>query len=152
MNVSGYVPAGFGRIMSGVQELPGVNCNPELPMMDSISTVLTLIAGMDDGSHLSLPIERNTEMDRYYRKFIDPMFSSQISFILNMNPAQVRAIPERIKDKVLEWACALERAGVSGDGLTYSVEDRKIAQSVTFNIYGSQIGQLSNSGTNHTVK
>jgi hypothetical protein len=62
--------------------------------------------------------------------------------------SQVRAVPERIKDKVLEWALALERAGVTGDGMTFSVKDKEIAQTVTFNIYGSQIGQLSNLGTN----
>ena len=149
INVMGYIPAGFGMLMTGAQDLPGSNFNPEVPVIDSISTVQTWIADMTDGSELSLPIDRNSDVDRFHRRLISPDFRHQVSFLLHLNPAQIRAIPERIKDKVLEWALALERAGVTGEGMTFSAEEKKLAHSVTFNISNSLIEQLSNSGINH---
>ena len=76
------------------------------------------------------------------------MFADQITFLLHLNSCQIRAIPEQIKDRVLDWACALESVGVTGDGLSFSAKEKEIAHSVTINISDSHIEQLNNSGTN----
>ena len=39
---------------------------------------------------------------------------------MRLNVTQVMAIPEQIKDKVLDWACDLESAGVFGEGLSFT--------------------------------
>jgi hypothetical protein len=148
MNTNGYVPAGYGKLMNGIQDLPGFNFNPVIPVTEPISTVMSWIENMADGRQVSLPIDRNTEEDRFFRSHVEPMFRGQVAFLLHLNSAQITAIPERIKDKVLDWACALERAGVTGDGMTFSVREKEIARSVTFNISDSHIEQLNNMGTN----
>ena len=65
-------------------------------------------------------------------------------------PSSLRAVrlPERIKDTVLDWALALERAGVTGEGMTFTAKEKEVAQTVIFNIYDSNIEQLNNAGQN----
>jgi hypothetical protein len=90
------------------------------------------------------------ETERMIRRYVqvNPMIANQISLILHLDSSQIKAIPEQIKDKVLDWACALESAGVTGEGLTFSAKEKQIADTVVFNISGSHIEQLNNSGTN----
>jgi hypothetical protein len=44
--------------------------------------------------------------------------------------------------------CALEAAGVTGEGLSFSAQQKQIAHSVTFNIHNNQIEQFINLGVN----
>jgi len=48
----------------------------------------------------------------------------------------------------LDWACSLETAGVTGDGQSFSDNEKQVAQAVIFNISNSSIDQLNNSGDN----
>jgi AbiTii len=145
-NTNGFISAGFGRLMNGVQELP-TDIDVKVPVGSPLSAVMAWVAQMDKGHGIYQPVDE--KMDQALRGMYQfhPMYAKQISLMLRLNDSEVRAIPERIKDKVLHWALALERAGVTGDGMTFSVKDKEIAQTVTFNIYG-HIEQLSNSGTN----
>lgn len=38
-----------------------------------------------------------------------------------------------IRNKVLDWSLEMERAGVTGDGMSFSSEEKKVAQTVTYN-------------------
>lgn len=148
---NGYVPAGYGMLMRGTDHLPDVGLGLKCPIPDSISTILSLIEGKSGGHGLATPIPEGSDICQQLRSTycFDPMVADQITFLYRYNGAQIRAIPERIKDRVLDWACALERAGVTGEKMTFSVEEKEIAHSITLNIYGSHIEQLSSSGTNH---
>jgi hypothetical protein len=150
MKTNGFVPMGFGKIFSGTMDLPPAGLTVAVPIPDPISTIMSWMESGGDGKEVASPIDRGTPYDMAIRSFyqVDPMFAHQISFVLHYNSAQIRAIPERIRDKVLEWACALERAGVTGEGLSFSAKEKQIAHSVTFNNYGCHIEQLSNSGLN----
>jgi hypothetical protein len=53
-----------------------------------------------------------------------------------------------VKNKILDWACDLESAGVTGDNQSFSDREKRDGQTVTFNISGSNIGQLNSSGDN----
>ncbi len=149
LNTNGYVPAGFGCVMNGVQHLPPAGVDGPVWVGNSISTVQAWIADLDNDRGIYLPVER-TEMDKAVRAMysIHPMFARQVSFLLRLNDAEVRAVPERIKDKVLEWACVLERAGVTGEGMSFTAKEKEIAHAITYNISGSNIEQLNNLGTN----
>jgi hypothetical protein len=148
-NTNGFVPAGFGRITNGLQPLPAPNFDVRVPVGAPLSAVMTWIADLDKGEQ-GIYQTVDERMDQLLRDmyWFDPMYAQQITLMLRLNDSQVRAIPERIKDKVLEWALALERAGVTGDGLTFTAREKEIAHSVTFNISHCQIEQLNNLGTN----
>jgi len=150
INTNGYIPTSFGMVVNGIQDIP--SCGLDLPcnLGDSISAVLSMIEEIKNEKQMYRPIEEGTEFSRSLREFIkiDPMFSRQVTFLLHLNAAQVKAIPDQIKDKVLEWACALEVAGVTGEGMSFSEKEKHTAHNVNFNIFDSHIEQLNNSGTN----
>jgi AbiTii len=75
-----------------------------------------------------------------------------VTFLIKMNTNQLKAIPEHIKNHVLNWACDLEAAGVTGDGMSFSPMEKATAQNVVFNINNSHIEQLSNSGVNRRIQ
>lgn len=147
-NTNGYIPAGFGMLMRGVQDLPACGMEFPFPVTASISTVLTWIE--HDARGIYYPIEAGSESSEIIRRTFqfNPMYAGQITFLMHLNGSQIKAIPEHTKDRVLDWACALERAGVTGENLSFSVEEKQIASDVTFNIIGSTIEQLNNAGTN----
>jgi AbiTii len=150
-NTNGYVPAGYGQVMNGVVDLPSMGSVGPICLSEPISTILSMIDSLNGGSGgLFMPIEEGTDESRAIRSCFqfNPMFSHQVTFLLKLNPVQVKAIPEQIKDKVLDWACALESAGVNGDNISFTEREKEISHSITFNISDSHIGQLNNQGTN----
>jgi hypothetical protein len=68
--------------------------------------------------------------------------------MVQMNAIQITAIPEKVKDKVLDWALELEAKGILGENHTFSKEEKAIAHNTTFNISHSHVEQLTNSGSN----
>jgi hypothetical protein len=149
-NTNGYIPAGYGFVKDGVEPLPDHGLTAPAHVRDSISGVLSMIEAINGGQAIYWPLEEGTEytnaLRRCYR--FNPMFARQITFMWRLSDTQIKAIPEQIKDKVLDWACALEAAGVTGDGLSFSAKEKEIAHSITFNIHDSHIEQLNNLGTN----
>jgi hypothetical protein len=146
---NGYLPAGYGMLMRGIQEIPSYGLAQPIWVRDSISTIMSWIDGIKSGAGIFNKVE-GTECGALIRKHIrfDPDFEHQIRLMLRLNDSHILAIPEQIKDKVLDWACNLEAAGVTGDGMTFSTEQKQIAHSVTFNLHNCQVDQLNNMGTN----
>ena len=148
MYTNGYIPAGFGYLMNGLQDVPEFGINPVVPMIEPISYVLSLLEAPDRGHAICLPLDRSWAVDKQVRQHVNPMFRNQVTFLLRFNEAQVKGIPEGIKDKVLDWACVLEEAGVKGEDQTFKDEEIRVGHTITFNINGSHIDQLNNLGTN----
>lgn len=145
---NGPIPVGWGMTGNGIMDYPG-GFVVDRPMVDGMGEVVSLIETITGtGNGLYMQMEDGGNLDGF-RNTLHPYFADQVTFLLKMNAAQVRAIPEAVKDKVLDWACALERRGVYGDKMTFSDQERRLAHAVTFNINGSNIGQLTNSGNNH---
>ena len=59
------------------------------------------------------------------------------------------AIPEIVKNKVLDWALELEEKGVIGEGVSFSAQEKAAAHTIVFNINNSNIEQLNNMGNNN---
>jgi hypothetical protein len=149
-NTNGFIPAGYGQLVRGIEHLPASNLTCPMPVKDSIGTILSWIEGEDKGNGIFYPIPEGSDCSRAIRSRFrfNPMIEHQITFLVHLNACQIKAIPEGIKDKVLDWACALETAGVNGDGLSFSAKEKEIAHTIIFNINNSHVEQLSNSGTN----
>ncbi len=149
-NTNGYIPAGFGQLMSGVVDVPSSGISGPIPLIDSISTIINMIESVKAGNGIYFPVVEGTKIAGLVRSLyrVNPMVEHQISFLLHLNESQIKAIPEQIKDKVLDWACALEAAGVTGDGLTFSAKEKEIAHAITFNLNNCNVEQLNNLGNN----
>jgi hypothetical protein len=147
-NTNGYIPAGYGYLKNGIvpiQGPPGVR----LPVLDSISTIASWIANLKQGTGLyqSVPPKFANSL-RSQLRCARPGILERLTFMAQLDDSQVRDIPEQVKNKVLDWACALESAGVTGDGHSFSMREKQDAQAVIFNITNSTIDQLNNAGAN----
>lgn len=152
-NTNGYIPAGFGYVRDGIESVPGCSLSPPVPMRDSIGDIMVHTQYIDQNQAIYLPIGNGTHMDRLVRSCVVfnpeyPEYTDRFSFLLKLNPAQIKAIPEKIKDKVLDWACNLEAAGVHDEGMSFSAGEKVLAHTTVFNIDRCNIDQLNNNGEN----
>lgn len=146
-NTNGYVPAGFGYMQNGIVPYPG-NYTVDRHLPDSMSEILAMITAIEEKNHgLYYPLDESDVL-RQMRRGMHPMLADRVTFMLQINTGQVRAIPEAVKDKVLDWACELERRGVHGEGVTFNDKEKQIAHTIVFNIKDSNVGQLNNMGRN----
>jgi AbiTii len=149
-NTNGYIPAGFGMMKNGIEDLPFFG-NFDVPLRESISSIVAMIDGVKSGRRSALFFNVRGEIDTMIRSHlrIDPPYERQFTFLMRLNITQVTAIPDQIKDKVLDWACALEAAGVLGEGVSFSQKEKEIAHNVTINLKNCTVDQLSALGTNN---
>jgi hypothetical protein len=147
-NTNGPVPVGMGMAANGVMDYPG-GIALDTPMAFSMSEIVGLIDGARSRKNAIYMTIHQPEILRDLHDTLHPILANRVTFMLRMSPAQIRAIPEAVKDKVLDWACELERRGVHGENMTFSGEERAAAHAITFNISGSRIEQLNNMGDNY---
>jgi len=130
------------------QAIPTGAVDTPLRVGESIATVLTMIADFDKGQGIYLRSVETLDKAISAQDQFDPMFHSQVTLRVRLNDREVRAIPDRIKDKVLEWALALERAGIKGKDFSFTEEEKHNARSTTFYLDNCHVEQVSNLGTN----
>ena len=148
-NTNGFIPAGFGRIMNGIQPLPGGIERLEVPIRDPIATILDWTKNKDKKAGLYFPVpEESAEVLRSQLSCNFPQVIDQLTFLAKLSDAVVRAIPDHVKNRVLNWALELESAGITGEGKSFTKKEQAIARDITFNINGSNIDQLNNLGNN----
>jgi AbiTii len=136
----------------GVIDLPLITSSLTVEVTQAISIIVAWIAGLNVGNEVYYPIERDSEFDQSIRKAwphgVGPWNIPPLCYFEHYNASQIRTIPDRIKDTVLDWALELERSGVTGEGLSFSASEKQIAHSVVFNIHNSTVEQITSSGTN----
>jgi hypothetical protein len=144
---NGPIPVGMGMVGQGVMDYPG-NFTVDRQLPDSMSEIVSMIHQCEERNHgLYLSLD-DSDVLRQLRNRMHPIVSNNVTFLLQLNTGQVRAIPEAVKDRVLEWACELERRGVHGEGMTFNDKEKQIAHTIVFNIKDSTVGQLNNMGRN----
>ncbi len=147
-NTNGPIPVGCGHVATGIMDYPG-NIGVDRPMLDAMGEVLALLEPTSGKAKHGLYMPVDNRILRELRNTLNEYIADQVTFLLRMNVAQVRAIPEAVKDKILNWALALERRGVLGENMTFSEKEKSEAHAITFNISNSKIEQLNNMGNNH---
>ncbi len=76
---------------------------------------------------------------------------------LFVDRASIASAIAGVRDKILDWSLAMERAGVRGEGLSFTTEERREAQNVSYNFHmngennRANIGSMDNS-TNTVVR
>jgi len=149
-NTNGYIPAGYGMMKSGIVPLDGFNVGVTMPIKESVSTIAAWIVDMTSHKHglyQTLPPDVETYI-RSQMRCNWPEILDQLTFMARLDESQIRDIPEQVKNRILDWACALESKGVTGDSQSFSDNEKQSAQTVIFNISNSSIDQLNNSGDN----
>ena len=70
--------------------------------------------------------------------------SSYVSPLLTLSASSVYNVIEQVRARVLAWALALEASGISGEGLTFTTDERSIAQAIPSVNIGNFMGILGN--------
>lgn len=96
----------------------------------------------NDGKNLHIPFpERN-------RQVIAKAVNFDTKFILMVSPASVAGIIEAVRNSLLDWSLKLEKEGILGEGITFSIEEKKKAQKGKFYIknienFNGNLGDMS---------
>ncbi|MBQ0688055.1 abortive phage resistance protein [Providencia rettgeri] len=64
----------------------------------------------------------------------------------SINPAQLINIFSNVRTKILDWALQLERKNILGDGLLFSLDEKREAIGMTINNINNFNGNVSNAG------
>jgi len=136
---NGPARAGGGQSGNGIVPLSGIVKGCENPMIRSISEVLLLVEAVKSGQGMYIPLPPEVTKSLHGAlKCNKPEMLHQVTFMAQLDSSRVHAIPEQITSKVLDWACDLEAAGVTGDEQSFSDNEKQAAQTVVFNIDNSK--------------
>lgn len=139
------------HVMHGPQPLRGGS--PEFrhqlshwPILQSVGSIEDLLARDGDGE--------------YWFPYPEPFATSTIEanggFIrrvgLQLDRSRLVDIVDGVRGRILSWALSMEKAGVTGEGMSFSAEEQKAAQNVTNHTYfiGDNARQNINSTDNST--
>ncbi|MBV9989683.1 MAG: hypothetical protein JOZ72_00185 [Alphaproteobacteria bacterium] len=83
-----------------------------------------------------------------YSNELTALVRSQMEFNFDIcgfaDRTQLKGVANAVRNILLDWAVDLEQAGVLGEGLGFSADDKTEAAMVTQNIYAQNIGTLGN--------
>jgi hypothetical protein len=86
-------------------------------------------------------------------KILQQMFQREAEFILVLDRPSFQGIISEIRNQVLRWAIALDKAGVRGDGLSFTGAEKEKAHSMAFHVESGSItiGVVGNVGDQANV-
>jgi hypothetical protein len=95
-----------------------------------ISSLEELVSGESD--HLIIPLPRKTA-----NKIIEANFGCE-DVALHVSRSDLVALIDNVRNLVLDWALDLERAGITGEGISFSEAEKKIADTshIEINLHG----------------
>ncbi|EJC9024358.1 abortive phage resistance protein [Salmonella enterica] len=130
----GWIPYHLGNISNQNQEiynsLTTVNLNNPVSMLVEYSKSKSTLY---------------TDLPDFVVDFLQKASGTNFRLCWEINPTQITKIISNIRSKILDWALLLENKGIFGDGLLFSLEEKKEAQSVTYN------NTINNHGNGMTV-
>ena len=132
---NGYVPAGYGLLVNGRHRMPDPAPGLTAPIVLPIGSVMGWVAQMQDGGGLYMTI-RGPVAQRMRGMFrhADSDVLNQLTFAGRLDEFAIRDIPEQVKNKVLDWGCRLEAAGVHGERHSFTSAERHIAGTMIYNV------------------
>ncbi|MCA8098649.1 AbiTii domain-containing protein [Burkholderia contaminans] len=102
-----------------------------------------LLADGSDHSLLPYPFE----MQRHLQNF----FQRNIKFAIRLSKPQLIGIFDAVRNATLNWSLQLEQAGVLGENMSFTLTEKREAQSVTQQFFVQNAGVIGNVSDNATV-
>lgn len=119
----------------------------ERPIGQAIGELETLLQRLGANSSLIVPLEPEVE------RALMRAGSLPLQVSLHITTATAQGILDQVRTSVLNWCLDLEKAGILGDGMTFSVEEKRAASQVNYQVIfhgpvtGSQIQQGTSQST-----
>jgi AbiTii len=115
----------------------------------SVASLEALIK-RNEGSFVQFPIAPGMVVE--LNKVMNVSFGTMA---VHLSTSQIHGLLDAVRNLVLEWALKLERAGISGEGMSFNKEEKQLANTVptTFNIgsIGSMIGNLGSQNSSGAI-
>lgn len=107
---------------------------------DSIGAVLDPIEKTNQGKGLFYPCDAETseKIKGHFRRSWSGVVD-QIVIVHQMDIPSVKDIPNQVKNRILDWALELERAGIHGEGHSFMPIEQQRAKQIVFNDYSTKI-------------
>lgn len=130
----GWIPCNLGNVADQYQEIYG-----SLTTVHINNPVSMLVEYSKSESTLY------TDLPAFMADFLQKASGSNFRLCWEINPTQITKMISNIRSKILDWSLLLESKGIFGDGLLFSLEEKREAQSVTYN------NTINNHGNGMTV-
>jgi hypothetical protein len=137
----GWIP-----IILGNQELD--NTISTCQVGQSIASLESLLEN-NETSFVQFPFP--SQMVVQLNNLMDVQFGTMA---VHISTSQLDGLLDAVRNAVLEWALKLERAGITGDGMSFNPKEKQIAAaSNTFNIgsIGSMVGNLGSNNSSGDI-
>ena len=115
------------------------------PVSDGVGSLQTLVEKRESGGHLSY------SLSGYHRQVIMGTMEFQFEPKLIVSHSQIENILQQVVSLVLNWSLELEKAGILGEGMSFTKDEKKIAQEVTQHIMAQNIGSIGNTSDSAQV-
>lgn len=100
-------------------------------MRESVAKVAHLVAEGEDGIQCGVS---PSELEVLLKISADFRLCPVVRVV---NTTGVIGILDAVRNRILDWSLALERQGVFGEGMTFSLQEKQAAANVTINNYGT---------------
>ncbi|EME1930068.1 abortive phage resistance protein [Cronobacter dublinensis] len=87
-----------------------------------------------------------SDLPSFLADFLQEMGDCDFRMAYSINPTQITKILSNTRSRILDWALLLERKGILGEGLLFSLEEKKEAAGMTVNNINNFNGNVNNSG------
>lgn len=78
-------------------------------------------------------------------KMLMDAISYRLQVSLNINASQFQRVLDSVRKIVLEWSLKLEEDGITGEGVSFSAEEKHKAQNITYNVKNYIEGSIKDS-------
>lgn len=139
---------GYRRIRGQIKGLnpyrgwqPVIFDDQELDRAASECTIFQSIASLEDA--ISKSSDGKTNMVKpipgHLQAVLTQMTGIDIEFQTHFSPTAAVTILDAVRNKILDWALSLEKAGILGEGMTFNVKEREAAKAMSSgNVYHIQ--------------
>jgi len=120
------------------------------PVYQSIASIEEVLERSTDTNYLISPFSGRKQ------SLLAEMLGFNTEFRAHISPAAIFSVLDNVRNRVLDWAISLEKAGILGDGLTFTPKEKEAAKVMTTgNVYHIQgnvgvLGDVANSTVTNT--
>jgi len=105
----------------------------ERRVTDTVGEIEAMLTRDEDSLRLGFSSEEQAFLQQLFQQ-------GQAQFCCLVNKHKIAGILDAIKNQILQWSIELDRAGVRGEGLSFSIEEKRKANTVTFNANTINVG------------
>lgn len=114
-------------------------------IFQSIGTLEQLVK---DGAASALHVRHTAKVT----SFLIKRLGLDTQTVVSLPKALVWEIVDKVRDLVVDWTLDLERAGVRGEGMTFTMNEKNTATSVTNNYFAQNIGVAGNVSDRSSIR